>query len=93
MSSGMWAEKYRPQTLDDMVNQRDITNRLKIFVTEKNIPHLLLIGPAGVGKTTSILALARDLYGPGHGPPYSPIALLFLPGVFYLLPSYPPRRL
>ena len=64
MSSGMWAEKYRPQTLDDMVNQRDITNRLKIFVTEKNIPHLLLIGPAGVGKTTSILALARDLYGP-----------------------------
>jgi replication factor C small subunit len=64
MSNGMWAEKYRPQTLDDMVNQRDITNRLKTFVTEKNIPHLLLVGPAGVGKTTSILALARDLYGP-----------------------------
>lgn len=64
MSSGMWAEKYRPQTLDDMVNQRDIVNRLKTFVTEKNIPHLLLVGPAGVGKTTSILALARDLYGP-----------------------------
>jgi replication factor C small subunit len=64
MSSGMWAEKYRPQTLDDMVNQRDIVNRLKTFVNEKNIPHLLLVGPAGVGKTTSILALARDLYGP-----------------------------
>jgi replication factor C small subunit len=64
MSSGMWAEKYRPQTLDDMVNQREITNRLKTFVAEKNIPHLLLVGPAGVGKTTSILALAQDLYGP-----------------------------
>ncbi len=66
MSSGMWAEKYRPQTLDDIVNQRDIVNRLKTFVTEKNIPHLLLVGPAGVGKTTSILALARDLYGPSY---------------------------
>jgi replication factor C small subunit len=64
MSSGMWAEKYRPQTLDDMVNQREIMNRLKTFVAEKNIPHLLLVGPAGVGKTTSILALAQDLYGP-----------------------------
>jgi replication factor C small subunit len=63
MSSGMWAEKYRPQTLDDIVNQRDIVNRLKTFVIEKNIPHLLLVGPAGVGKTTSILALAQDLYG------------------------------
>lgn len=66
MSSGMWTEKYRPQTLGDIVNQRDIVNRLKTFVTEKNIPHLLLVGPAGVGKTTSILALARDLYGPSY---------------------------
>ena len=66
MSNGMWSEKYRPQTLDDIVNQRDIVNRLKTFVTEKNIPHLLLVGPAGVGKTSSILALAHDLYGPGY---------------------------
>jgi replication factor C small subunit len=66
MSSGMWAEKYRPQTLDDIVNQREIVTRLKTFVKEKNMPHLLLVGPAGVGKTTSILALARDLYGPNY---------------------------
>jgi replication factor C small subunit len=66
MSSGMWTEKYRPQTLGDIVNQRDIVNRLKTFVTEKNIPHLLLVGPPGVGKTTSILALSRDLYGPSY---------------------------
>ncbi len=59
MSGGMWTEKYRPQTLDDIVNQSDIVNRLKTFVAEKNIPHLLLVGPAGVGKTTSILASSR----------------------------------
>ena len=66
MSSGMWAEKYRPQTLDEMVNQTEIVTRLKNFVKEKNLPHLLFVGPAGTGKTTSILALARDLYGPGY---------------------------
>ena len=66
MSGGMWAEKYRPQTLDDMVNQTEIVSRLKNFVKDRNLPHLLFVGPAGVGKTTSILALARDLYGPGY---------------------------
>ncbi len=66
MSSGMWAEKYRPQTLDDMVNQTEIVSRLKRFVKNRNLPHLMFVGPAGVGKTTSILALARDLYGSGH---------------------------
>jgi len=66
MSSGMWAEKYRPQSLNEMVNQKEIVTRFKTFVEEKNLPHLLLVGPAGVGKTTSILALAKDLYGPGY---------------------------
>lgn len=66
MSGGMWAEKYRPQSLDDMVNQTEIVSRLKNFVKDRNLPHLLFVGPAGVGKTTSILALARDLYGPGY---------------------------
>jgi len=66
MSSGMWAEKYRPQNLSEMVNQTEIVSRLKGFVGERNLPHLLFVGPAGVGKTTSILALARDLYGSGY---------------------------
>ena len=62
----MWAEKYRPKYLDDLTNQKEIILRLKSFVAEKNLPHLLFVGPAGVGKTTSILALSRDLYGPGY---------------------------
>ena len=66
MSSDMWAEKYRPKYLDDLTNQKEIVSRLKSFVAEKNLPHLLFVGPAGVGKTTSILALSRDLYGPGY---------------------------
>jgi len=62
----MWTEKYRPQSLDDIINQVETMSRFKTFVSEKNMPHLLLVGPAGIGKTTSILALARDLYGPSY---------------------------
>jgi len=63
MSSEMWVEKYRPKSLDEMINQEEIVARLKRFVEERNLPHLLFVGPAGVGKTTAILALAHDLYG------------------------------
>lgn len=65
-SRSMWAEKYRPRSLEEMIDQEDIVSRLKNFVEEKNLPHLLFVGPAGVGKTTSILALSRDLYGSGY---------------------------
>ena len=66
MSIGVWAEKYRPKSLEEMVDREEIVSRFKSFVKDKNLPHLLLVGPAGVGKTTSILCLAHDLYGAGY---------------------------
>ncbi len=59
----LWAEKYRPRSLDEIVNQEDIVSRLKLFVKGKNMPNLLFAGPPGTGKTTSAHALAHDLYG------------------------------
>ena len=66
MSYEMWTEKYRPVTLDDMVNQKEIVERLKSFVKAKNVPHCIFAGPPGTGKTTAALCLAHDLYGEGY---------------------------
>jgi len=61
----VWAEKYRPKSLKIVINQKHVVERLKAFVKEKNIPHCLFAGRAGIGKTASALALANDLYGKG----------------------------
>ncbi|MHA1490362.1 MAG: replication factor C small subunit [Promethearchaeota archaeon] len=60
-----WVEKYRPRILDDVVNQVGIIKRLKQFIKDKSksMPHLIFAGPAGTGKTTSALAMVRELYG------------------------------
>src|SRR5438552_3574787 len=59
----IWVEKYRPKTLDEVVGQDEIVERLKAYAKEGNLPHLLFAGPAGTGKTTSAMALARDMFG------------------------------
>ncbi|KAJ2160692.1 Subunit of heteropentameric Replication factor C (RF-C) [Coemansia sp. RSA 552] len=59
-----WVEKYRPTTLDDLVSQTDIVDTLQRFTEDGGrLPHLLFYGPAGTGKTSTILAIARKLYG------------------------------
>ncbi|MDD3406788.1 MAG: replication factor C small subunit [Methanomicrobium sp.] len=59
----IWIEKYRPRTLDDIVGQEGIVERLKNYVAAKSLPHLLFTGTAGIGKTTSAVALAREFFG------------------------------
>jgi replication factor C small subunit len=59
----LWIEKYRPKKLDEIVGQPVAVERLKSYVQQKNIPHLLFAGPSGTGKTTTAIALARELFG------------------------------
>lgn len=58
-----WVEKYRPDTLDDVSGHQDILATINRFVDTNRLPHLLLYGPPGTGKTSTILALARRIYG------------------------------
>jgi len=59
----VWTEKYRPQKLEEVINQHHVVDRLKAWVREKSIPNMLFAGPAGVGKTTVALCLAHELFG------------------------------
>lgn len=59
----IWIEKYRPKRLSEVVGHREIIERLSAYVKSKNIPHLLFAGPAGTGKTTCAIAIARELFG------------------------------
>jgi replication factor C small subunit len=60
----MWVEKYRPKNLNEIVDLQDIVDSLKAFMKNpKTMPHLLLAGIPGTGKTTVALCIARELFG------------------------------
>lgn len=59
-------EKYRPIFLDDIVGNTETVERLKIIAKDGNMPHVIISGMPGIGKTTSVLCLARQLLGDAY---------------------------
>ncbi|CRK15344.1 hypothetical protein BN1723_010637 [Verticillium longisporum] len=59
-----WVEKYRPKTLSDVTAQDHTVTILQRTLQASNLPHMLFYGPPGTGKTSTVLALAKELYGP-----------------------------
>ena len=56
----LWVEKYRPQTIQDCILPNTIKDSLQEFVDKNHVPNLLLSGGAGIGKTTSAVALCKE---------------------------------
>jgi replication factor C subunit 2/4 len=61
-----WVEKYRPRSLDDVSHQNEVVSTLRNAVQTGRLPHLLLYGPPGSGKTSVALALCRQLWHPSQ---------------------------
>ena len=56
-------EKYRPVTLEDVVGNTYAVEQLKSIVKFGNMPNLILVGPPGTGKTSSVMCMARQMLG------------------------------
>lgn len=63
LMNDIWVEKYRPKNLAEVVGHHEIVERLTAYAKAKNIPHLLFAGPAGTGKTTCAIAIAKEIFG------------------------------
>lgn len=62
----VWIEKYRPRKLSEIVGNEDTVARLEVIGRDGNMPHLILSGMPGIGKTSSILCLAHALLGENY---------------------------
>jgi replication factor C subunit 2/4 len=59
-----WVEKYRPETLDGIIEHKEIISILRQSIITGKLQHLILYGPPGTGKTSTIHAVTNELFGP-----------------------------
>jgi len=59
----VWVDKYRPTNLNEVSGHTDIVNLFRNYIKTKTLPNIIIHGEPGSGKTSSIMALAKELYG------------------------------
>lgn len=58
-----WIEKYRPNKIEDLVLDANTHNNIKKIINDKIMPNIIITGVPGIGKTTTILCIAKNLHG------------------------------
>jgi replication factor C subunit 2/4 len=62
-----WVEKYRPKTIDSLSLDKNIKAQLKQMILDKDVRNIILEGPSGVGKTSTVRCIAREIYKKYYG--------------------------
>lgn len=82
----LWIEKYRPKSFDDLIGQTSATTQLKSCISAQNLPHLLIIGKSGNGKSSALEIFSRTFYAESADENCTvlPVSVMFSQGHAYL---------
>lgn len=81
----LWIEKYRPKTFDEVLGQEPSVRQLKSYAASANLPHLMVIGRSGCGKSASLEAFSREFYpeSAAENTTVLPVSVMFSQGHAY----------
>jgi len=84
--NALWIEKYRPQTFSDLIGQQPVATQLEACISAGNLPHLLIIGKAGTGKSSALEIFSRNFYAESaaENTTILPVSVMFSQGHAYL---------
>ena len=61
MENTLWVEKYRPRDLQTYIGNEHLKSKVKLYLENEDVPHLLLYGRAGTGKTTLAKVITNNI--------------------------------